>query len=169
MRFLAWAIGVVVAATLCVAASAATLTPVRFAATPGWYLGVGSPHACPGVPAARCSRVTTWASTIKWRDCADCLPRKTVAALPANGVAIQVSLIREHPVVAKEVVAWPPQVRATDLVSPFEGLPPRIGVYRRFARVGSYEVYVLVLFGRNRPGAAQIARANTQLRTAKLP
>jgi hypothetical protein len=169
MRWFAGIVVVATAAALSVAAAAATLTPVRFAATPGWKVGVGRSHACPGVSATRCSRVTSWAATVRWSDCVDCLPHKTVAALPAGGIAIQLSLIRENPPVVKETLAWPPQVRATGVVSPFEGLPSRIGVYQRFARVGPFEVYVLVLFGRNHPDARQIARANAELRTAKLP
>jgi hypothetical protein len=154
---------------LSVAATAATLPPVKFAPKPGWFVGVGKAHACPGVSATSCSRVTSWAATVRWRDCAECLPHKTVAALPPTGVAIQVSLIRESPATAKEALVWPPTLRAADLVSPFEGLPARIGTYQRFARVGQNELYVLVLFGRSRPDARQLALANAQLRSAKLP
>jgi hypothetical protein len=156
-------------ASMSLPASAATLPPVKFAAKPGWYVGVGKAHACPGVTASQCTRVTSWASTVRWRDCVDCLPRKTVGALPAKGVSIQVSLIRENPAVAKETLAWPPKVRVADLVSPFEGLPPRIAVYKKFARVGAYEVYLIVLFGRSNPNASQIALANAQLRSAVIP
>ena len=158
-------------ATAALSAGAATsaLTPIQFAAKPGWFVGVGNAHACPGVSATKCTRVTSWASTVRWRDCVDCLPHNTVDALPAGGVAIQVSLIRENPVAAKETLVWPPRVRAADLVSPFEGLPSRIGVYRKYARAGSYEVYVLVLFGRSHPTAAQLALANAELRASKLP
>jgi hypothetical protein len=145
------------------------LSPIRFAPRAGWYVGAGTAHACPGVSADRCSRVSSWASTVRWRDCADCLPHRTVAALPRGGVAIQLSLVREIPLVAKETLTWPPRVRAADLVSPFEGLPARIGVYQRFVQVRRYEVHVLVLFGRSRPSAAQIAAANAQLKTARLP
>jgi hypothetical protein len=169
VRFLAGVVVSICVATLSVAATAATVAPVQFAAKSGWYVGVGKVHPCPGVSATTCTRVTSWAATVRWRDCVDCLPHKTVAALPAGGVAIQLSLIRESAAVAKVTLAWPPRIRAADLVSPFEGLASRIGVYQRFARVGSYEVYMLVLFGRNRPDARQLAFANTELRTAKLP
>jgi hypothetical protein len=168
MRYLVGFVVAATVATLSVGASAATLPPLKFAAKPGWYVGVGKARACPGVAAAKCTQVTSWASTVRWRDCAECLPHKTVAALPAGGVAIQVTLIRENPVVAKETLAWPPQIRAADLVSPFEGLPPRIGVYRKFARVGSHEVFVVAFFGQARPSARQLALANAQLRTSKL-
>jgi hypothetical protein len=169
MRFLVALVVSFTVAALSVGASAATLPPLEFAAKPGWYVGVGKARACPGVAAAKCTQVTSWASTVRWRDCVECLPHKTVAALPASGVAIQVSLIRENPAVAKETLAWPPQIRAAELVSPFEGLPPRIGVYRKFARVGSHEVFIVVLFGQTRPSARQLALANAELRTAKLP
>jgi hypothetical protein len=169
MRYLIGVVVLAAAASLAFAASAATLPPVKFAAKPGWYVGVGKAHACPGVTASKCTRVTSWASTVRWRDCVDCLPRKTVGALKAGGVAIQVSLIRENPPVAKEALAWPPQIRAADLVSPFEGLPNRIAVYKKFAQVGAHEVYLIVLFGRSNPDARQIAAANAALRTALVP
>jgi hypothetical protein len=82
---------------------------------------------------------------------------------------MQVSLVREIPLTAKEALKWPPRVRATDLVSPFEGLPARIAVYQKFVQVGRVEAYVLVLFGRSRPDATQIAAANAELKTARLP
>lgn len=163
-------IGVVIAAAMLSATvGAATVTPIQFAAKPGWFVGVGNGHACPGVTAAKCTRVTSWASTVRWQDCADCLPHNTVDALPDDGVAIQVSLIRETPVTAKDSLTWPPRVRTADLVSPFEGLPSRVAAYRRFARVGGNEVYLLVLFGNNHPDARQLALANAELRSAKLP
>jgi len=157
------------AVALSAGAGTTALTPIKFAPKPGWFTGAGTVHACPGVSAAKCTRVTSWASTVRWRDCPDCLPHNTVGALPAGGVAIQISLIRENPATATEAVVWPAQVRAADIVSPFEGLPSRIGVYRRFARTGSYEVYMLVAFGRAHPTAAQLALANAELRAAKLP
>ena len=145
------------------------MSPVRFTQKPGWTAGVGVAHACPGVSADRCARVTSWSTNSTWRDCPDCLPRRTVAALPPDGIAIQLSLVREIPLTAKETTTWPLRVRAADVVSPFEGLPARIGVYRLFAQVKRYEVYALVLFGRSKPTASQLAAVNTQLRTARLP
>jgi hypothetical protein len=169
MRYLIGVLVLVAAASLTFTASAATLTPIKFAAKTGWYVGVGKAHACPGVTASKCTRVTSWASTVRWRDCVDCLPRKTVGALKPGGVSIQVSLIRESPPVAKETLAWPPQIRAADVFSPFEGLPSRIAVYKKFARVGAYEVYLIVLFGRSNPDARQLAAANAALRAAVIP
>lgn len=156
-------------AALLAVTNAGSLSPVRFAQRPGWVTGAGPGHACPGVSADRCTRVSSWASTTRWRDCPDCLPRATVGALPPEGIAIQVSLVREIPLTAKETATWPLRVRARDVVSPFEGLPPRVGVYRLFAQVNRYEVFLLVIFGRSRPRAQQIAAANAVLRTARLP
>lgn len=149
--------------------AAAALTPVRFAPRAGWHVGAGKVHACPGVSAVRCRAVWSWASTVPWRDCAGCLPHRTVATLPPDGIAIQISLAIEHPIVAKRRTAWPLQVRTRDVVAPFEGLPGRIGVYQSFARVGRYEVYLFVFFGRSRPSARQLAAANAELGTARLP
>jgi hypothetical protein len=160
---------VVCAGALCASATAATVKPVTFAPKAGWYTGVGKAHACPGVAASTCSRVTSWASTVRWRDCVDCLPHRTVAALAPGGIAIQISVIHETPPVAKETISWPPRVKVSDLVSPYEGLPSRIGVYQRFVRTGAHELYILVLFGRNRPDARQLALANAQLRSATVP
>src|SRR5712691_8992845 len=86
--------------SLVAAAGTTSLLPVKFAPRPGWYVGVGKADACPGVSANRCSRVSSWASTVRWRDCSYCLPHRTVAALPPAGVAIQISLVRENPRVA---------------------------------------------------------------------
>ena len=113
--------------------------------------------------------MSSWTATTRWRDCADCLPRRTVAALPADGVAIQISLLREIPLTATETATWPLRVRRADVVAPFEGLPARVSAYRLFAQVNRYEVYALVLFGRSKPTAVQLAAANLQLRTARLP
>ncbi len=156
-------------AALIAVTGAGPLAPVKFAKKPGWFSGVGAAHACPGVSADRCTRVSSWTATTRWRDCADCLPTKTVAALPPNGVAIQISLLREIPLTATETATWPLRIRRAEVVSPFEGLPPRVGAYRLFAQVKRYEVYVLVLFGRSTPTAAQLAAANAQLRAAHLP
>jgi hypothetical protein len=156
-------------ATALTATYAAALSPVQFAQRSGWHVGAGTVHACPGVPAARCSQVSSWAATIRWRDCAGCLPHRTLAQLPADGIAIQITLARERPPRAKATLAWLPQVHRSEVSKGFEGIQRRIGVYQRFARLGRYEAYVWVFFGRSRPTARQLTAANTELRTARLP
>jgi hypothetical protein len=150
------------------AAVVAAAMPVQFAPRPRWHTGATRSRACVGVPPSRCTSATAWAATTPWRDCAQCLPHRTVAALRPSGIAIQVTLIWEHPLVAKDRLVWPPRVRAPDVNGPFEGLPRRIGVYQRFARVGRHEVYVWVFFGRSRPTRSQLARANRELAAAQL-
>jgi hypothetical protein len=149
--------------------AAGVLSPVRFAQRPGWHVGAGTAHACPGVPAVRCSQVWSWAATVHWRGCTGCLPHRLLATLPPDGIAIQVALATERPQVAKRTLTWPPQLRAGDVVAGFEGVSGRIGVYQHFARVGRYEVYLWVFFGRSRPSGRQLAAANAELRTARLP
>lgn len=144
------------------------LAPVQFAPATGWHLLTGTVHACPGVRAARCSQVTSQASTTRWRDCVECLPHRTLAAMPRNGIAIQITVAIEHPPRAAHTFAWPPHVSRTKIHLGFEGLPGRIGVYQDLSRIGMREVSLFVFFGRPSPTARQIRRANTELRHARL-
>ncbi len=145
------------------------IAPVQFAATPGWHTGTAKARACPGVSASRCTEAWSWASTVRWRDCRACLPHKTLSTLPRNGIIISVSRVREHPVVAKRLIDWPARIRAQEVTAGMEGVPSRYGVYQLFARLrGADEVLVWAYFGRSHPTKAQLAAANTQLRSARL-
>jgi hypothetical protein len=144
------------------------LLPALFAPRPGWHVGHGRVHACPGVPASRCVQATSWAATVRWRGCAECLPHETIGALPADGIILQVTVAVEHPLVARRAPAWPPAIRARDVTAGFEGVSHRYGVYQLFARIGHVEAYVWAFFGRARPTAAQLAAANAELRTVRL-
>jgi hypothetical protein len=154
---------------LVVAVAAAALVPARFAPRSGWHAGAGAVHACPGVTARRCRQVGSWAATVPWRDCGECLPHRTVARLPPDGIAIQISVARENPLVLRNPLPLPVRVSFAAVVAPFEGLPPRIGVFQTSGRRGRDEVLVTVFFGRSRPTAAQLARAEAELRAAQLP
>jgi len=139
-----------------------------FAAVGGWHVGAGHVHACPGVPASRCVQVSSWASTVRWRDCGECLPQKTIDAMPPDGVAIEVVLSSEHPLTAKQTIDWPPRITPGNL-SGIEGIPNKFGVYQRFGRVGDgREAYVWAFFGRGKPTASQIAKANAELATVRF-
>lgn len=142
--------------------------PVQFSPAVGWHLRKGGVHACPGVRAARCSQVISLASTTLWRDCVECLPHRTVAAMPGSGLAIQVTVAIEHPVRAVRTFTWPPQVSRAQVHAGFEGLPSRIGVYQGSSLFGKREVRLFVWFGRGRPTVRQLHRANTELRRARL-
>jgi hypothetical protein len=105
-----------------------------------------------------------WASTVRLRDCAICLPHKTLAHLPPDGIIIQLSKARERPPRAR-VGNWPPRIRAKQVQAGFEGVPRRYGVFQLFVRTGHLERYLFVWFGRAHPTRHQLARANTELRT----
>jgi hypothetical protein len=145
----------------------ATPVPVQFPAN-GWDVRRNRVHACPGVLASRCSQVTSLASTTGWRDCVECLPHKTLAAMPRSGIAIQITVAVEHPVRAVHTFDWPPQVKRVQVQAGFEGLPSRIGVYQAASLIKKREVSLFVWFGRSRPTIRQVSRANAELRHARL-
>jgi hypothetical protein len=124
-----------------------------------------------GVSPQRCRQVTSWAATVPWRDCADCLPHKTVGTLPPGGIAIQITLARvtSPPPRWMRRIAWPPRVHPADVVAGFEGLPGRIGVYQSSVLVGRYQVAVWAFFGRGRPTPSQLRAANAELAAAHVP
>ena len=140
---------------------------VVFDASLGWHVGATAARPCIGVPASRCSEARSWASTVPFEDCPGCLPHRTLAKLPPGGVVIQVARTVESPLVAKRALVWPPTVRS-DQVAGLEGLPARIGVYQRFARVGTTELTMFVFFGRAHPTAAQLEAANDELRSSRI-
>ena len=146
----------------------ATLVPVQFAPANPWHLRRNRVHACPGVQASRCSQVTSLASTTRWRDCVECLPHKTLAAMRRNGIAIQIAVAVEHPVRVVHTFAWPPQVKRAQVQAGFEGLPERIGVYQASSLARKREVSLVVWFGQSRPTVSQVRRANIELRHARL-
>ena len=145
-------------------AFALVVSPPHFQSAPGWHVGSHPAHACPGVSASRCVQAWGWASTVRYRDCGDCVPHRTLAHLPPRGVIIQLSNSREHPSRAP-TGAWPPQIRRKDVHAGFEGVPNRFGVFQAFVRTGHLERYLFVWFGRAHPTRRQLARANAELAT----
>lgn len=144
------------------------LMPALFAPQAGWQTGHGRVHACPGVAPARCVQAGSWAATVPWRGCGECLPHETIEALPRSGIILQVDVAVEHPLVARRARPWPPTIRARDVVAGFEGVSARYGVYQLFARFGEVEATVWAFFGRAHPTATQLAAANTELRSVRL-
>ena len=146
------------------------VAPVQFASTLGWQTGTTKARACPGVSADRCTEAGSWASTVGWKDCRNCVPHQTLSTLPRNGIILAVSRVRERPVVATRQVAWPLRIRPQEVTAGIEGIPSRYGVYQLFARLPNRDsVRVWGYFGRSRPTTAQLQAANTQLRMARLP
>ena len=148
--------------------AAAPLTPARFAERPGWHVAAGRVHACPGVKPSRCVQVTSWAATVLRRDCIECLPHKTLARLPRDGVAMQLVLARERPRSWQHPLRWPPRLHAKETGN-FEGLPTRIGTIQRAGRLHGFYASLVVFFGRQHPTLRQLARAEAELTTARLP
>lgn len=147
----------------------AALTAAVFAFHPGWHTGATRPHPCSGVSAASCAQAESWAATVRWRDCADCVPpHRTLAVVPADGVAIHVTVGVERPARLARAVAWPPTVRAADVHAPLEGAPTRIGAWELSGHVGAVDVFVNVFFGRPHPSRAQLASAKAELARARL-
>jgi hypothetical protein len=145
-----------------------SLRPAHFAARPGWHVGSDRVHGCPGVPRSRCSQVSSWAATVRWRDCGDCAPpSKTLATLPADGITI--TLLLGWPGSRARVLPWPPRIRARDVVGPIEGGPARIGSVQRFGVLHGFNAYLYLFFGRRHPTVGQLARVNAELRSARLP
>jgi len=163
---------IVLALTLAVGGSAAgasrPLTPARFATGHGWHTGSTRVHGCVGVP--HCKQVESWAATVRWRDCGNCVPpHKTLATLPAAGVTIQLLLGRDAKTKRRPLLAWPPHIRGREVVGPFEGGPAWISSAQRSGVLHGFDASLYVFFGRRHPSWAQLARANAELRTARLP
>ena len=109
--------------------------------------------------------VSGWAATVPLRDCAACLPHRTLATLPPSGIIIQLKNVRERPLRAAPG-AWPPRITRTDVSAGFEGVPRRFGVVQKFIRSRGIEHVLWIWFGRAKPTTSQLAAANEQLRRA---
>jgi hypothetical protein len=150
-------------------ATAGGLVPAKFAARPGWHVGHDRVRACPGARLSSCSQVESWAATTRWRDCGTCNPpKKTLAALTPDGIAIYLSLNRKPNSPEPKRLAWPPRLRSGDVKGSIEGVPKRIGYIAKFGQVRTSVAYVYVFFGRRHPTASQLGRAKAELRTAKI-
>jgi hypothetical protein len=88
--------------------------------------------------------------------------------MPADGIAIRVTVSIEHPPRVRRTFTWPLQIKRRDVNAGFEGLPGRIGVYQGSTRVGEREIFVFAFFGRGKPTTRQLDRVNAQLHHAQL-
>jgi hypothetical protein len=112
----------------------------------------------------------SWATTVRWRDCWDCIPpHRTLAALPPDGVVIALLVGREPQRPRRRVLHWPPRIRPAAIVAPIEGVPARFGTFEAFGALNGFDASLWVFFGRRHPTRAQLARAQTELRRARLP
>ena len=143
------------------------VSPPHFRHAPEWHVGSRPAHACSGVSASRCVQASGWASTVRYRDCPDCIPpHRTLAHLPPRGIVIQLSNARERPA-RVSVGKWPPRIRADKITAGGEGVSNRYSHFQAFVRTGHVEHYLFVWFGRAHPTPHQLARANAELRTVR--
>jgi hypothetical protein len=143
------------------AAGSAKVAPVHFRASGGWYASAvcGRPD---------CRFALSRAATVRWRDCWNCIPpHRTVAALRPDGIAIELELTRPfHPAWGR--LRWPPRITRKRIVW-LEGVPMRFGGFIATGRLRGLDVTVWIYFGRRQPTVRQMARAEHELRTARLP
>jgi len=130
-------------------ALALLLLAPHFPGGPGWHTGAAGSHS--------------WAATVPLRDCANCIPHRTLAHLPPDGIVIQLTVATERRIHGT-AARWPTQVRRREVVAGFEGVPARYGVVQQFTHTGRIEHILWVWFGRAQPTAAQLGAANAQLR-----
>jgi hypothetical protein len=144
------------------------VSPPHFRAAPGWHIGSRPAAACPGVSSSRCVQASGWASTVRYRDCPDCVPpHRTLFHLPRAGIVIQLTNAREHPARAP-LGTWPPLIRQKDLIAAGgESIPRSVSYARWFIRSGGIEHDLWVWFGRLHPTRQGLARANAELRTGR--
>src|SRR5437899_12878050 len=143
------------------------VSPPHFRAAPGWHVGSRPAHTCVGVSPSRCVQASGWASTVRYRDCPNCAPHRTLTLLPPSGIVIQLSNVRERSDY-KMPRGWPPRLRASQVVGPFEGEPRQYGLIQLGRRDRSgVEHFLFVWFGRPHPTRRQLARANAELRTVR--
>ena len=131
------------------------VAPPHFHAGPRWQVGAAGSWG--------------WASSVRYRDCRDCVPpHRTLAHLPPGGILIQLgNFPAEHPPQASPG-EWPPRIRQKDVTAGGgEGIPGHIGYAQRFVRSRGAEHYLWVWFGRAHPTRRQLARANAELRTVR--
>ena len=141
--------------------------PATFASAPGWYTGTSGPAKI----RPDGEQTDSWASTVPYRDASDQFPpHATLAALPADGIAI-VAWLTRHPGNRSELPAGRPPFQLTDAQrGPFEGVPPDFATYQIGAYVrGRFDVVLWVFFGRAHPTAAQLDRAQAELDRLQLP
>jgi hypothetical protein len=149
--------------------AAATLDPARFRPDHGWHVGAVCDKRFPhGASRPLCRATTSRAATVRWHDCWSCFPpHRTLAALPPSGIAIVLTL--EPPVRhARREMPSPPRIGGR-VGGPFELAPSRVGGFVTGGRLHGFDVSLWVFFGRRHPSRRQIARAEAELRSARLP
>jgi len=95
-------------------------------------------------------------------------PQATARRLGPNGVLFYVIFYPAGATQARERLL-PLQLSQADSIGSFEGMPPVGSTRRLLARVGAYDVDVLVFFGAREPSAGVVASAAQQLGRLVVP
>lgn len=95
-------------------------------------------------------------------------PHATARRLGPNGVLFYVIFYPAGATQARERLL-PLQLRHAHVTGSFEGMPPVGSTRRLAARVGAYDVDVLIFFGAERPSAGVVASAAQQLGRLVVP
>ena len=143
----------------------------RFPPARGW-----STRTRGAVPLQPVTVSTTVSSTIRYRDSHNALPpRRTLEALPADGIALRVTLVADNrhvPIAGRrdrEVARRPYRLRHGGCAR-FEGFPESVRACVLRALVHrQYRIEIWVMYGRRQPTRAQRARAQAQLDRLVLP
>lgn len=131
----------------------------------GWDVAATGTTAPPQAPTAVAANVPLRATDRAQQG----PPRETVGALDANGVVFYASF---YPAASGQELPQrllPLRLDDARTISGFEGMPP-VGQTRRLqAKVGLYDVDVLVFFGAVHPSAAVLAAAREELGRLVVP
>jgi hypothetical protein len=95
-------------------------------------------------------------------------PRVTAERLGPNGVLFFATFYPAGATQAEERLL-PLQLRNAEVTGAFEGMPEKGSTRRLLARVGRYDVDVLVVFGARKPSAGVVAEAAQQLGRLVVP
>jgi hypothetical protein len=141
--------------------------PATFANAAGWYTGTsGSAKIEPNG-----EQTTSWAATVPYRDPPTQFPpHATLAALPADGIAIVAWLSRMAGLQSELPTREPAFKLAQAHEGPFEGVPTGTATYQIATNVPDrFDVTLWIFFGRPHPTREQLDRAQAELDALRLP
>ena len=142
--------------------------PAALPRLPGWHVGTArvASRSCP-----RCVQVDSWGSTVRYRDAPNDFPHKTMAALRADDVIVQLIRSWEPSPPRWELTRRPLLIRRAGIHAGFEGNTThgRVSLWGSSTwRKGSF-VQAYVFFGSPHPRTAAVARAQRELDRTLFP
>jgi hypothetical protein len=155
-------------ALLAAALASAVAPPAALPRGHGWHVGTAriASASCP-----RCVQVDSWGSTIRYRDAPNDFPHRTMARLGRDDLIVQVLRSWEPSPPRWVLTRRPLRIRRSQIHASFEGNTThgRASLWSSATwRNGSF-VQVYVFFGSPSPGAAAIARAQSELDHTSFP